>query len=155
MQLPNVMMKIGRAGIGDAQRLDVLRIAYASEMGAPGDADPEFTERLLKDPDVMVWIASIDREFVGFAIVMELPDAIYRATYGMMDDLFVVQHARGRGVAKTLISTIVEYGRTRNWAHLRWLVPEDDAQATALYEKVAERVGLHSYIIRIDPERSV
>jgi len=102
-----------------------------------------------------MWLAWLDGEAVGFTVVMELPDAIYRATNGMMDDLFVAAKARGRGIARALIQAAVDHGRSRDWAHLRWLVPEEDRSAIALYDRIGERVGLHSYLIRIDARRSV
>jgi ribosomal protein S18 acetylase RimI-like enzyme len=148
-------MRIEQLGAKDISSLDALRRAYAAEMGAPGDADTAFTERLLSDPDVRVWGAFENSGLVGFAVVMELPDAIYRATYGVMDDLFVKEEARGRGIARSLINAILEHGRQRSWAHLRWLAPEEDKPAIALYDKIADHVALRSYIIRIDPTRSV
>ena len=149
------MIRIDRAGTADVAKLDRLRRDYALEMGADATADPAFTAALLAEPCVRIWLASMADEPVGFAVVMELPDAIYRATNGMMDDLFVAPAARGRGVARALIGAAVAHGRGRGWAHLRWLVPEEDAAAIALYDKVGEKVGLYSYLIRLDAGRSV
>lgn len=149
------MLRIEQLDEKDVDRLDVLRRDYAADMGAPQDADPAFTERLLADADVRVWGAFAEGMLVGFAVVMELPDAIYRATYGVMDDLFVTRAWRGRGIARALISAIVEHGQERSWAHLRWLAPEEDKPAIALYDKIADQVALRSYIIRINPKRSV
>jgi len=150
-----MVIKIERAQMTDVATLDRLRCDYALEMGATAAADPGFTTRLLAEPCVRVWLARLDGEAVGFAVVMELPDAIYRATNGMMDDLFVAAKARGRGIARALIQAAIDHGRNRDWAHLRWLVPEEDQSAIALYDRIGERVGLHSYLIRIDARRSV
>jgi GNAT superfamily N-acetyltransferase len=148
-------MRIERLGIGDAARLDEIRRAYAVELGGSGDADPAFTERLLSDPDVRVWGAFEGDALIGFAVVMELPDAIHGTVTGMMDDLFVTPARRKRGVAQAILAAIVEHAKAKGWAHVRWLAHEGDAAAVALYDKVAERVALRSYVIRLDPKRSM
>jgi GNAT superfamily N-acetyltransferase len=148
-------MRIERLEIADAARLDEIRRAYAVELGGSGDADLAFTERLLGDPDVRVWGAFEEDALIGFAVVMELPDAIHGTTTGMMDDLFVAPAWRKRGVAQAILAAIVEHAKAKGWAHVRWLVHEEDKAAIALYDKVAERVALRSYVIRLDRNRSM
>jgi GNAT superfamily N-acetyltransferase len=110
---------------------------------------------LLGDPDVRVWGAFEGNALIGFAVVMELPDAIHGTVTGMMDDLFVAPAWRKRGVAQAILAAIVEHAKAKGWAHVRWLAHEGDAAAVALYDKVAERVALRSYVIRLDPKRSM
>jgi len=148
-------MRIARLGLGDAVRLDAIRCAYGVELGGSGEADVAFTERLLGDPDVRVWGAFEDDALIGFAVVMELPDAIHGTVTGMMDDLFVAPAWRKRGVAQAILAAIVEHAQAMGWSHVRWLVHEEDAAAIALYDKVAERVALRSYVIRLDRKRSM
>jgi GNAT superfamily N-acetyltransferase len=148
-------MRIERLEIADAARLDEIRRAYAVELGGSGDADLAFTERLLGDHDVRVWGAFEEDALIGFAVVMELPDAIHGTTTGMMDDLFVAPAWRKRGVAQAILAAIVEHAKVKGWAHVRWLVHEQDTAAIALYDKVAERVALRSYVIRLDRDRSM
>jgi GNAT superfamily N-acetyltransferase len=148
-------MRIGLLAVGDAAKLDEIRRQYAAELGGAGVADPAFTRRLLADPAVRVWGAFEGDALVGFAVVMELPDAIHGTVTGMMDDLFVVPAWRRRGVAQALIAAIVEHAKTKGWAHVRWLVHEHDQAAIALYDKLADQVALRSYVIRLDPARSM
>ncbi|HEY1384093.1 MAG TPA: GNAT family N-acetyltransferase [Dongiaceae bacterium] len=148
-------MRIERLGIADAARLDEIRRAYAMELGGSGEADPTFTERLLGDADVRVWGAVEGGALIGFAVVMELPDAIHGTVTGMMDDLFVTPAWRRRGVAQAILAAIVEHAQASGWSHVRWLVHEEDTAAIALYDKLAERVDLRSYVIRLDPDRSM
>lgn len=148
-------MRIERLGIADAARLDEIRCAYAVELGGSGDADLAFTGRLLGDADVRVWGAFEDDALIGFAVVMELPDAIHGTVTGMMDDLFVAPAWRKRGVARAILAAIVEHAQAKGWSHVRWLVHEEDTAAIALYDKVAEQVALRSYLIRLDPKRSM
>jgi GNAT superfamily N-acetyltransferase len=148
-------MRIERLGVNDAARLDEIRRAYAIELDGSGEADVAFTERLLGDADVRVWGAVEGDALIGFAVVMELPDAIHGTVTGMMDDLFVAPGWRKRGIARTMIAAIVDHAKAEGWAHIRWLVHEGDAAAIALYDKIAERVALRSYVIRLDPKRSM
>jgi ribosomal protein S18 acetylase RimI-like enzyme len=148
-------MRIKRLGLGDAAGLDQIRRAYGVELGGSGEADVPFTERLLGDPDVRVWGALEGDDLIGFAVVMELPDAIHGTVTGAMDDLFVAPAWRRRGIAQAILAAIVEHAKAKGWAHVRWLVHEEDAAAIALYDKLAERVDLRSYVIRLDPKRSM
>jgi GNAT superfamily N-acetyltransferase len=148
-------MRIERLGIADAAKLDETRRAYAVELGGSGDADLAFTKRLLGDPDVRIWGAFEGDALTGFAVVMELPDAIHGTITGMMDDLFVAPAWRKRGIAQAIIVAIVEHAKAKGWSHLRWLVHEGDAAAIALYDKLAEQVALRSYVIRLDATRSM
>jgi GNAT superfamily N-acetyltransferase len=147
--------RIERLGTGDAARLDAIRREYAIELGGAGGADPAFTERLLGDPVVRVWGAFEGDALVGFAVVMELPDAIHGTITGMMDDLFVAPAWRKRGIAQAIIAAIVEHAKAKGWSHVRWLVHEGDEAAIALYDKIAEQVALRSYVIRLDAARSM
>ncbi|HET6618974.1 MAG TPA: GNAT family N-acetyltransferase [Dongiaceae bacterium] len=148
-------MRIERLGIADAAKLDAIRRAYAVELGGSGEADVAFTERLLNDPGVRVWGASEGSDLIGFAVALELPDAIHGTVTGMMDDLFVAPAWRRRGIARAIIAAIVDHAKAKGWSHVRWLVHEGDAAAIALYDKIAERVALRSYVIRLDPKRSM
>jgi ribosomal protein S18 acetylase RimI-like enzyme len=148
-------MRVERLGIVDAATLDEIRRAYAIELGGAGDADVAFTGRLLGDPDVRAWGAFDGADLIGFAIVMELPDAIHGTVTGAMDDLFVATAWRRRGVGEAIINAIVEHAKAKGWSHVRWLVHEGDKAAIALYDKVADQVALRSYVIRLDPARSM
>ena len=148
-------MRIARLSPDDAARFDEIRREYAVALGGTHDPDPAFSERLLRDPDVRVWGAFEGSDLIGFAVVMELPDAIHRMVTGMMDDLFVAPAWRHRGVARALIDAIVAHGKAQGWSHVRWLVHAGDAAAIAFYDQVAEQVALRSYVIRFEPTRSM
>jgi ribosomal protein S18 acetylase RimI-like enzyme len=72
-----------------------------------------------------------------------------------LDDLFVGPAARRQGVARRLIEALAAIGQTRGWSHLRWIVPETDQAAIALYERVAARAPWRSYVLRLAPEASI
>lgn len=134
---------------------DRLRCAYADELGGPATPAPDFASALLTRGDGFVLGAVDDGDLQGFAVVFELPEAVHATLCGGLDDLFVSAHARGRGFARALIEAVVAEGRARGWSHVRWIVPRDDLPAIRLYERIAERAAFDSYLIRIDPARSL
>ncbi len=62
-----------------------------------------------------------------------------------LDDLFTVPEARGRGVARALISGLQEIAGTDGHSVVRWITAEDNHQAQALYDQVATRTHWVTY----------
>jgi GNAT superfamily N-acetyltransferase len=143
-----------------ASRLEPLLAAYAREMrGVLAGADiasPAAQSALLSShPAAEILVAEQDGAVIGFAILFDLPEIVFARRCGHLDDLFVLPAARGRGVAGALIGAACDLGRARGWSHLRWIVPEQDAAAIALYERIARRADWRSYVIRLDPAASL
>lgn len=142
-------------------RLAPLLALYANEMRAVLNgaeaASPEAQAALLAShPAAEVLLAEDEAgNAIGFAILFDLPEIVFARRCGALDDLFVRPEARGRGVARALIAAALEEGRRRGWSHLRWIVPEGDVAAIALYERVAQRADWRSYVIRLDPDASL
>jgi GNAT superfamily N-acetyltransferase len=144
----------------ERHRLAPLLALYAAEMrdtlAGAAVAPPEAQAALLAaHPAAEVLLAEDDAAPLGFAILFDLPEVVFARRCGMLDDLFVRPEARGRGIARALIAEAVALGRARGWSHLRWIVPEADAGAIALYERIAERADWRSYVIRLDPGASL
>jgi len=137
-----------------------LFAAYADEMRAvlagAAVATAEAQAALLAcHPAAEVLVAERGGEWLGFAIILDLPEVVFARSCGQLDDLFVRPEARGQGIARALIGAVCDLGRDRQWSHLRWFVPEADAAAIALYERIAARADWRSYIIRLDPASSL
>ncbi|MGG5817985.1 GNAT family N-acetyltransferase [Falsiroseomonas sp. HW251] len=144
----------------ERRALAPLLAAYAAEMretlAGEAVAAPEDQAALLAaHPTAEVLVAESDGAPVGFAILFDLPEIVFARRCGMLDDLFVLPQARGQGVARALIAEACALGRARGWSHLRWIVPEADAGAVALYERIAARTDWRSYVIRLDPAASL
>jgi GNAT superfamily N-acetyltransferase len=57
----------------------------------------------------------------------------------VMNDLFVVEDARGTGVAEALIAECLGLCRERGAAELEWRTAKDNLRAQAVYDRVGGR----------------
>ena len=140
--------------------LGPLLDAYAAEMRGvlPGQAAlaPGAALALLQeDARSEILGAFEDGQAVGFALFFDLPEAVFARRCGQLDDLFVRGPSRGRGIARRMLAELAALGRARHWTHLRWFVPPEDHAALALYRRMAEAPGWHSFILRLDPAASL
>ncbi len=141
-------------------RLAPLLEAYAAEMrdtlaGSRPASGQDAAALLAADARTEVLAAAEGDDIIAFAIVFDLPEAVFARRCGALDDLFVRPDRRGRGIARAMIDALVAIGRDRGWSHLRWIVPEADRGAIALYDRIAERADWRSYVIRLDREASL
>ncbi|MBW6397734.1 GNAT family N-acetyltransferase [Roseomonas sp. HJA6] len=141
-------------------RLAPLLEAYAGEMrdtlaGSRPARGEEAAALLAADARTEVLVATEGDAILAFAIFFDLPEAVFARRCGALDDLFVRPDRRGAGLARALIDALCALGRERGWSHLRWIVPEADRGAIALYERIATRADWRSYVIRLDPDASL
>ena len=62
-----------------------------------------------------------------------------------LQDLFVAEGTRGKGIGEALIAAVEEAARARGANRVHWLTREENAVARGLYDKVAERSGFIQY----------
>ena len=62
-----------------------------------------------------------------------------------LQDLFTDPAARGRGVGRELIEHVAQWAQARGCSQLYWRTHTSNAQARALYEKVADNRGFIVY----------
>ncbi len=65
--------------------------------------------------------------------------------YCYLQDLIVAPEARGRGLGRRLIEHVYGAARASGCSRVYWLTHETNADAMALYERVAERSGFVQY----------
>ena len=68
-----------------------------------------------------------------------------------LQDLFTLPDMRGQGVARRLIEAVYERAREAGAPRVYWLTHETNAQAIALYEKLADRSGFIQFRKAIAP----
>ncbi|MEA2352916.1 MAG: hypothetical protein QOJ14_1330 [Thermoleophilaceae bacterium] len=73
---------------------------------------------------------------VGFATVYWTWSTLSASQIGVMNDLFVVEEARGGGLADALIAECLNLCRERGAVELEWRTAKDNLRAQAVYERV-------------------
>jgi GNAT superfamily N-acetyltransferase len=62
-----------------------------------------------------------------------------------LQDLFVAEEARGKGIGRALIEAVYTAARGTGASRVYWLTQESNATARALYDKIADRSGFIQY----------
>jgi GNAT superfamily N-acetyltransferase len=65
--------------------------------------------------------------------------------YCYLQDLFVAEEARGRGLGRALIEAVYAKARADGASRVHWLTHETNATARALYDTLADRPGFIQY----------
>lgn len=72
---------------------------------------------------------------IGFATVYWTWETTGARRIGVMNDLFVAEHARGSGVADALILAAADAARERGCGELSWVTAPDNARAQRVYDR--------------------
>ena len=110
----------------------------------------ELTFMRALDPHEPVFLALArdgDR-VIGFATFVLHRSTWARTHYLYLEDLFVVESARGGGAGRALVEHVVETGRRNDCARVYWVTQEGN-RARALYDRVADLPGLVTYFARM------
>lgn len=65
--------------------------------------------------------------------------------YCYLQDLFVAEGARNRGLGRALIEAVADKAQRAGASRVHWLTHETNATARALYDRLAERSGFIQY----------
>ena len=117
------------------------------------DLAPEITEitwaRFFDPAEPMAALVATDGDrLVGLVHLVFHPSTWVAGTTCYLEDLFVIDAGRGRGVGRLLIEAAADLARARGAERLYWLTHETNATARALYDRVAERTGFIHYLRR-------
>ena len=96
--------------------------------------------------------AWVDGKLVGFATLYWFFSSTKAADSVLMNDLFVLDGVRGKGIGRALIQRALDEARRRGAAHLEWFTAPDNATAQRLYDSVpgAGRSIWYAYEIEAD-----
>ena len=89
--------------------------------------------------------AYIDGKLEGFAHYLFHRSTWAPHRYCYLEDLFVAEAARGRGLGRALIETVYDKARAASASRVYWLTESGNSQARALYDGVADNLGFIQY----------
>jgi GNAT superfamily N-acetyltransferase len=133
-----VIAVVTRADVDDL--LPLLRDYCDFYEVSPSDADLlALCEALIADHEregVQLIARDDQGRAVGFATIYWSWATTIAGRIGVMNDLFVVQRARGSGVAEALIDACRERCAGRGARRLEWQTAPDNARAQSVYHRV-------------------
>ena len=109
-----------------------------------------FRRFLAPSEDGLLLGARLQGRLVGYACLYWHFDSLTAAETVLMNDLYVSEDARGRGVGRGLIEATAEIGRERGVASIEWLTAPDNETAQRLYDAVGgERSTFIAYELKL------
>jgi ribosomal protein S18 acetylase RimI-like enzyme len=98
-------------------------------------------DTLLKKDQGIQFIAEKEGEFLGFATLYFSFSTTKAAKITIMNDLFVVEKARGTGVAEQLFKSCERFSKENGYAHMSLVTASDNKRAQRFYEKMGGSPG--------------
>ena len=87
----------------------------------------------------------IDGRLLGIAHYLFHRSTWAHNRYCYLEDLFVAEEARGRGVGRALIEEVYRKAQAAGASRVYWLTQSSNTPARALYDKVADNLGFIQY----------
>lgn len=131
------MVSIERAGPADLDALASLFDAYRQFHRQPSDiagAREFLTERLEKDESV-VFLARLEAKPIGFTQLYPLFSSVGMVRTWLLNDLYVAEDARHRGVARALLDAARRHGTTTGAKSITLETEKTNLPAQTLYER--------------------
>ncbi len=90
---------------------------------------------VVKEENYAAWVAEEDRRLVGFIDLFIFPDVAHGHSLGVISNLVIDEHFRGRGLGKDLLREAIEHCKQRAVAELHVWTDVDNEPAITLYER--------------------
>jgi GNAT superfamily N-acetyltransferase len=145
-------LHIARLSAEDRRAWELLARGYKAfyQTEIPPSEYEAAWNRLQQGGEVQGLGAKINGELVGIAHYL-FHASTWAPTVCYLQDLFVAEHARGRGVARALIEAVAAVARERGARRYYWHTKEQNSVARALYDKVARFHGFIRYEVLLEP----
>jgi GNAT superfamily N-acetyltransferase len=101
-----------------------------------------------REPMVLL-LAREGKEVLGFVTLVMHRSTWARTFYVYLEDLFVAEAARGKGVGRRLIEAVIEHARGRDCERVYWVTHAHNETARKLYDKLASDPGFVTYFAKL------
>jgi GNAT superfamily N-acetyltransferase len=92
-------------------------------------------------------IAVDDGRILGLAHFREFARPLESDRGLFLDDLYVLEEERGKGVGHTLIDAVRSRAQQRGLGVVQWITADDNSEARSVYDSVASRTSWVTYEI--------
>jgi ribosomal protein S18 acetylase RimI-like enzyme len=142
---PMAQATVRRTERGDVERLLPLMVEYiVGFYRQPRPADKDLRALIdvcLGGREGIQFVAERDGELVGFATLYFTWGTLAAAREAVMNDLYLMESARGSGLAEELFRACAEESRRRGCAEMVWETASDNARAQRFYDKMGSIRG--------------
>jgi GNAT superfamily N-acetyltransferase len=120
---------------GDLERVvEMMARLYGGDSYFSAACARDATAKLLGEPDIGgVWFIVVDGEIAGYMVLVLGYSLEFGGRYGLLDELFLEEAYRGRGIGKQAIAFAAQECRARGWSVMRLEVARANEPARALY----------------------
>ena len=101
-------------------------------------------------PLTFALVASTGDSLVGMAIYHPIFSSFLARPGLWLDDLFVYQQHRGRGVGKDLLTRLCQIADAQGCARVDWLVSKNNARGINFYQGIGGTVSDIGRLVRLD-----
>jgi GNAT superfamily N-acetyltransferase len=147
-------MPIRRAGLSDLDLVAPLFDAYRQFYRRP--ADPALARRFIRDrleaDDAVIYLAESHGRAEGFVQLYPAwsSTAAVPGRLWLLNDLFVIPEARGRGIGQALLAEAKQLGLATNAVGLFLQTARENHGAQRLYESTGYRLDDHYLVYELD-----
>lgn len=132
-------------GVRPGDEPEVLRLVkglatYERAPDAVQTTEAMLTETLFgANPQVFAFLAELDGKVVGLALWFLTYSTWTGQPSLYLEDLFVDDDARGKGIARALMTRLAQEAKARDCARMDWAVLDWNVDAMAFYETLGAR----------------
>lgn len=131
-------MQIIRATVENLDELVILfdhyRQFYAQKSDLPHAR--QFLKERMENQESVLFVAQANDELLGFTQLYPSFTSVGMARAWLLNDLFVAEESRGKGVATALIQKVISFSKESGRKKIFLATAYDNLQAQQLYEKI-------------------
>lgn len=112
----------------------------------------ENTWQRMLNPESSIFgrVAVLEGDVVGFALSVLHEGTWVSAPICYLEDLFVAENQRGKGIARRLIQALIDEGKEKGWSRLYWHTATDNP-ARKLYDQFTPVEDYVRYRMNLQP----